>query len=701
MNTRSTTNLRQVNSLNAVSFILAKSAVWLVVGMALAGNSLISLAGDTIPTPIRHQIERSRPASINVPMKRGEWIDLQLQYFDYNVPTRLTGVEDIVMVLTAGPVTNSYAARIIDATNGLVGFMITPTNLWVSNNYTWEMPVCGASSTAIRAYGTISVTPAIGYQGLTNTPPPMNTFDLATCILYNAGLAPWPLYSFFTSGTANLDINNLTVHGTLTGVDGGQVIGRDGAPGVSPTIVITNTLVGDAAVTNLGTSTNLILQFTLPEGSPDGQTGGGITTNINIFYTTNIIISTVSITNIGGSSGGAGSFTNVQINSISHGAAIAIGDSETTTWTQGTDGVWRVNSWSSNGLEWVIADEHIGGVYSNGIILRKGTLQLYEEDLDCNVRLYDGSRLVPSLTFNGHTNDWGLYGRGYNGSTIAGWSVAGTEVGLLHGAGITLMNTNFAFSGTHIGDLSGGWGYPEPIFNSWKTNMSFSTLVLSNLTVTPGSFQIKDTYNTDRAMLDTTGFSYKDAGGITRATIGSEIQIKQGNGLTVTKLNTSGFSTIDAVSQMPLVTIGVGAWDLYSVMSSNGKTNILFNSFSGLRLWDPFQYVLRSTLSYTGIELLDVTGLIKFKSDTVSGMTTIANASITNSGNLAFYGANGTNLCTITGSTGAIKIRGVDSDTRYPLAPTAMTAFVATNIIGTVTQRLWYTAQGVVTNHIP
>jgi hypothetical protein len=231
--------------------------------------------------------------------------------------------------------------------------------------------------------------------------------------------------------------------------------------------------------------------------------------------------------------------------------------------------------------------------------------------------------------------------------------------------------------------------------------MSFSTLVLSNLTVTPGSFQIKDTYNTDRAMLDTTGFSYKDAGGITRATIGSEIQIKQGNGLTVTKLNTSGFSTIDAVSQMPLVTIGVGAWDLYSVMSSNGKTNILFNSFSGLRLWDPFQYVLRSTLSYTGIELLDVTGLIKFKSDTVSGMTTIANASITNSGNLAFYGANGTNLCTITGSTGAIKIRGVDSDTRYPLAPTAMTAFVATNIIGTVTQRLWYTAQGVVTNHIP
>jgi hypothetical protein len=125
------------------------------------------------------------------------------------------------------------------------------------------------------------------------------------------------------------------------------------------------------------------------------------------------------------------------------------------------------------------------------------------------------------------------------------------------------------------------------------------------------------------------------------------------------------------------------------------------NPGNGLQIFDPYQNKLRTTLRYDLLQMLNTSTQLVFSVNSAAGITTMATAVITNSGNLVFYAGGTTNLCTITGSTGAIKIRGVDSDTRYPLAPTAMTAFVATNIIGTVTQRLWYTAQGVVTNHIP
>ena len=156
-------------------------------------------ASDPIPTPIRHQIERSRPVKIDIPIKRGEYLDLQLQYLDYGQPVDLRTVQALYFIISASAFTNSYPARIMDATNGMVGFLLTPTNLFYPNSYTWELPICGQTSVSIRAFGTISVSPSIGYQNLTNTPPPLQTLDLATTLLYNIGYSPWATYAWITN----------------------------------------------------------------------------------------------------------------------------------------------------------------------------------------------------------------------------------------------------------------------------------------------------------------------------------------------------------------------------------------------------------------------------------------------------------------------------------------------------------------------
>jgi hypothetical protein len=388
---------------------------------------------------------------------------------------------------------------------------------------------------------------------------------------------------------------------------------------------------------------------------------------------------TMTITNITiGGGGGVGSFTNFSINGIPNSSGVMIGDSVNSQWTQGTDGVWRVDM-STNQTQWVINGEHIGGVDSNGITLLKGTLQLYEEDLDCNVRLYDGSRLVPSLTFWGHTNEWGLYARGYNGTTVAGWSQAGTEIGLLHGGGIKLMTTNAAFEGRLIGDISQATGYPEHEFRNWQTNMSFTALSLSNMVVTPGSLSVKDSYMVSRAILGQSGFAYYDAGGVARSSVGEYVLIKNSLGLTATKLEPSALTFYDPASSMPLNLIDSSS---LTIKASNGNTMLDLNAVSGFRCFDNGTYLLRSRLDYFGLTLADSAGTIVATVDSSTGYATFRGGSITNSGDLSFYGGGGSNTCKITGSTGAVIIRGQDSDARYVRVYTNWFSGVLTNLFG-------------------
>jgi hypothetical protein len=253
----------------------------------------------------------------------------------------------------------------------------------------------------------------------------------------------------------------------LPGQDG--VIGRDGLPGLSPTISVTNTLTGDAACTNVGTSTNVVLQFTLPPG-PQGPAGPGMTN---------------------------------------------------------MPAVWDADSIGTNRLYYKIGGVTVGYFDTNGLTLLQGSLTLNEEDLTCNVRIYDGSRLVPSITLAGHPDTIGLYGRGIDGSYGLGWSHAGVDVGVVCASGIRLLNTNAAFYGRFVGDLSsivsnytgtfqgnftgsvtgnlaGAYGYKEPIFTNFTANPILNSLIITN----GGTFRMLNTNGVESFIIHPTNTYY-------------------------------------------------------------------------------------------------------------------------------------------------------------------------------------------------
>ncbi|MEI6165923.1 MAG: hypothetical protein WCS52_01895 [bacterium] len=415
----------------------------------------------------------------------------------------------------------------------------------------------------------------------------------------------------------------------LPGQDG--VIGRDGLPGISPTINIGNVTTGTtAAVTNTGNSTNVILDIVIPPG-PQGPIGPGMTN---------------------------------------------------------LPAVWDADLISTNALFQKVGGQNVTRIDSNGITMIKGTLQMYEEDLSCNVRLWGGTRLAPSLTFQGHTNEWGLYDRGYNGHTIAGWSVAGSEVGLLWDGGIKLMTTNAAFDGKHLGDISGATGYPEPLFRAWNTNMNFSVLTLSNMTVTPGGIDVKDTLSTTRTRLDTTGMTYKNAGGIIRLTSGTEVYIKDELGRNRTMLDLNGVTTYDGPSQMPILGFGSLSLDAVSCKFTGGNLVWMLNSTYGLRLWDPYQTGLRFGVNYQGMQIYNASSQAVFSVDSgTTPLITMWNTVITNSGNLTFYGAVATNLLTLTGASGDIKALGRTTVGNLSLTNNGAVSFYATGgaLMATIT----------------
>ena len=667
-------NLRQVSSLNPVSSIPAKLAVWLVVGMTLAGNSLTAVAADSIPTPIRWQVERSRPQKFPIPIKRGESVNIMPQFFDYSTPVDLSPALGVYLEYRAQGDTNRYAVTGSLTTNaGEMFFAWTPAAELTNSSYLYEVVISGFTNTSIRQEGTITMLPNLGYSSPVTNPTPITSIDFATVRILNIGCSPFnttnltrgpagpqgPIGPGGTNGAIGPPGTNVIVFvgsevGPVgpTGRDGrdglpGQdgVIGRDGLPGISPTINIGNVTTGTtAAVTNTGNSTNVVLDIVIPPG-PQGPIGPGMTN---------------------------------------------------------LPAVWDADAIGTNALYYKLNGETITRIDSNGLTMLKGTIQLFEEDLYCNVLRYDGSRTAPSETYAGHPGEYGTYGRGYDGHWCHAWEIGGTEVGIFHASGITLMSTNYAFTGKLIGDISSATGYPDPLFRAWNTNMNFTSLTLSNLVITPGGLEVKDTLNTTRIRLDTTGMTYKDAGGIIRSTVGPEVYIKDGLGRNVTMINYGGLTTIDAASQMPLIRVGVLGGDVISCNFAAGNYAYVLNAVYGLRLWDPYQNALRFAANYQGMQVYNASSQSVFAVDSgAAALATMMNVAVTNSGVMTFYGSLGTNLVTINGGTGTIKVRGVDSDTRYPVAPTGMTGFIATNIVGTVTQRIWYTAQGIVTNHSP
>lgn len=582
-----------------------------------------------------------------------------------------------------------------DSTGGVARVRWDSTIEGTNTSYQYEIAVQSTDAMLLRSYGTITVRPSLSGSS-TSMPARVTAFDWATVDHQNIGSAPFlsavalaPFSAFWaslTNGTADLNVHSLVVDGQQVGSGGGGIGSY------------TNTEIAGVANSNsvrIGNGSNLTWHLRggiwYPDVpilvGPQGEQGLPGTAVTNITVQTNLTLTSVIITNLTIVQGTNVSlyyatdeskwstnqpfvssfiWTNAGENATVTNAGVITAIINTNSGSGGLSSMpatWDADAISTDALHIAIGGMERVRFTTNGIIITHGSLQLYEQDLWCNVRLYDGSRLAPSLTFYGHPDDWGMYARGYGGKYVSGWSVGGTEIGLLWQGGVKLMSTNYTFDGTHVGDLSACWGYPEPVFESWKTNMSFSSLVLSNLVVTPGTLSIKDTLNVDRVVLGSTGITVKDSGAISRAVLGTDLTIKDALGRTVSKFD-SAFTYYDAFSGIAVITMGGASYpDGFGIKWNDGLVKIDLSANNGLRLWDPYQNNLRFKVNYQGITCYNATSGTVFNVDTTTSPwnTTMMGAVLTNGANMNFYSTTNTastNTITITGQTGDIRTRG-------------------------------------------
>lgn len=411
---------------------------------------------------------------------RGETLVMQPRVLSYGVPMDLTHAYTVYMLYKAVGSTNVYSitGSILNATNGQVQIEFGPSNELAATTYAYDVLVSGPTSTVVGARGAIKYRDGVAAGATLASLDPISILDFDTCLLLNVGNAPF-LSSYeiadireylaaIQAGLGDIDARNITIRGTLVYTNWPAYIAR---------------------------TNDIPMAVSVAAGA-----------NINVATTTNggRIIYTVTGAAGGGGGGGIGSYTNTMINGVTHSNSVSIADGDNIAWILGTDAVWRANAsipavWSATDqLYWVTDGITNGYVDTNGITLMRGSLTLWEEDLTCNVRLYDGSRISPSLTFQGHPGTWGMYAKGINGSYSAAWSQGGTEIGILSGLGISLSTTNAAFVGRHVGDMAGGTNYPEPIATNW-----LATRMLPDITITnSGAVVVKDAGGTTRFAVD-------------------------------------------------------------------------------------------------------------------------------------------------------------------------------------------------------
>ena len=393
-----------------------------------------------VSTPITWQVERSRPAILKVDdVRRGESLLFEPQYLDHGRPVDLTGVWTVFFNYKPVGSTNVIAitGSVLNATNGTVAIPWTSANELTNNSYSWDITVTAASSTMNRAFGLMTFNPSVAYQSQTSTLQRIWVLDFAQVQLLNVGQAPF-LSSYELNDVrayiASIENGSGDVHARNVQVDG--------------TLTYTNwpTYLARTSAIPQGVISNIINGGSA--ASPTITQNGG---NVTIVFPT----------------GGGG----------------------------GSGGGLSGNSWSSTGAVTIaIASNSVVSVDTNGITILQGTLQLYQSDLNCNVRIYDGSRLNPSLTPAGHPGTIGMYVRGYNGGYAYGFAYASQDVALVHAGGIMLMNTNATFNGNGSG-LS---RVPETLFAAFATNPIVPFLTVTN----SGALTIKDVGGTTRFAVD-------------------------------------------------------------------------------------------------------------------------------------------------------------------------------------------------------
>lgn len=374
-----------------------------------------------VPPQVRWEVETSKLRPQDLEIRRGETVDLVPIFKTYGENFDLSGADLVVMRYWSSDMTNSnYALHgdLLDTTSAKIPW--TPLSAGIPSAYQYEIEVrdTAAAVSLVKCFGKLTlIGRALGTE--TNLVLDTNGIEYVSQIVPSIDIKPSGMGTGIQILTLTPGATNRALQASITYLRTAPLNGSN---------IIAGTINSN--------SINPVLDAIYRSG---GGSGGGI-------------------------------------------AEAPIDDQLYARKNAG----WQMfepgsgGSSSTGPLYWVVNGETIGRVDSNGITMLKGSLSLYQEDLTCNVRLYDGSRISPSISPQGHPGTWGFFFKSYLGTYSAFWSQGSNEIGTLNGSGITLTRTNTAFNGTHIGDISQTTGYPEYLFNYWKTNASVTGFSVVN-----------------------------------------------------------------------------------------------------------------------------------------------------------------------------------------------------------------------------
>jgi hypothetical protein len=338
-------------------------------------------------------------------IRRGETVNLEPIYLNYGAPIDLSSAHLVTFRYRPTTSTNLTAYYVITgqvsvATGGVVNVRWSTANETTNSSYVYEIAVQSTDAMLVRSYGNLLLQQSIANSGATSaTPDAVRSIDWATVDHSNIGSAPF--LSSFQIDDLQAELDTL--------FDG------TGAAHV-------HSITSDVPYS--GSAANLV-DFPLYLARV-----GDLTPN--------------SVTNVQkGIDEAVGRIERVDEHTVSvHFPLVGEGEIQTT-----------------NRLYWVVDGVAVGYVSTNGITMLHGSLQLYEDDLNCNVRAYDGAAAAPSMTFYSAPLD-GWYrksiagGSGWayahNSNTVAviyddGWLLYGSRKFTGYGAELSYCNVSSAY----------------------------------------------------------------------------------------------------------------------------------------------------------------------------------------------------------------------------------------------------------------
>lgn len=385
-----------------------------------------------VATDLRWVVNMEDPEPYEILIRRGETIDLTTYWRNNGVAKNLSAANTVTLYYRPYGETNvawhySATGSVTSATGGVTTIRWAATNEASASKYSYDIVVSAFDTTMVRGKGIIRLESTMA-TGTNTTPRQYDVIDFAIVELLNVGLAPF-LSSYDTSDFR--DFMNSCGDGTA-----------------------------DLSINSI---TSTVPYF-------------GSAANLSDFpaylaRTNGLLPNT--ITNVAkGVDEAVGRIERTGEHSVSVHFPI-VGEGEIAT---------------TNRLYWVVDGVAVGYVSTNGITMLHGSLQLYEEDLNCNVRAYDGSVNAPSLSFMGSpTVGWyrksvgGSHAWAYahNSNDVAyidndGWHLMGTRTYDGYGASFTYVNVD---EGVRVADTNG-----------MSTNLTVVTGILTN-----GSGQVTGT----------------------------------------------------------------------------------------------------------------------------------------------------------------------------------------------------------------